>query len=580
MTQQTHSTHSTGSGSSTSLVLPERVPALAAIYADLIRLAANMMNERVKGGKKMTFAERRSFIEERTIWSVNALGEAVVGVPFVAHVSFGGESQRVGWTLEKETNAQGESIFNESGEPEFKCVADHDLVISGKVSLPDPQKLTERISCEVRPLRTTNGLGSLIEYVVIDEMTGAMRAGEPMLCIFIRDFDPYTGIENGRVRAVPLGLARVETIGRWNTVVARMVAQNPNNAWQQVMPIVNSIGRAIEYLELQPQGAKSMLGLSPVYKPSPGEKIDKDKWAYTIVARLGGKIAELGKKSGLIIFKGEVAENQLFLVEEMWNKVILTVWGLPGEVKSLDMKELDLGEAKVDALALLGASLYDVHPGSGGALVGRAIMNPPIDYMIGNGWLTPGTTEDVGRITLQGMGRLLRERVREQVNEARRDIIHALGAAGTETEKKPMLAEILRGVKTPEALRDAMNQNKDECPLAAWMLTSTTVANLGLVTWDWNCWVLKESRRDLLMELARSQGLELPPPKPPEEKEVAPQSFLVRHSLGDGGSLGAPVSAAEAGTEKPATDGNIRLPQRARKPRSRKAKTEGNGATT
>lgn len=551
---------------STSLILPERVPALAAIYADLIRLAANMMPERVRGGKKLSFTARRQFIEEHTIWAVNAKGEEVVGVPFVAHVSFGGESQRVGWTLEKETSPKGEPLYNDDGSPKYRYVHDHDLVISGKASLPDPQKLTERISCEVRPLRTTNGLGSLIEYVVIDEETGAIRAGEPMLCIFVRDFDPYTGIENGRVRAVPLGLARVETIGRWKTVVARMVAQNPNNAWREVMPIANSIGRNIEYLELQPQGPMSMQGLLPVYKPRDGERIDPQKWAYTIVARLGGKTAELGKKSGPIIFKGEVAENQFFLIEEMWNVVRLTVWGLPGEVKSLEMREFDVGDAKVDALALLGATLYDVHPGSGGALVGRVIRNPPIDYMIGAGWLVPGTTEDVARTTLQGMGRLLRERVREQVNEARRDIVHVLGTGGAEAVGKPTLAEILKGVKTPEALREAMSQNKDECPLATWMLASTTVGNLGLVTWDWYCWVLKESRRDLLMELARSQGLELPPPKPPEEKAEEKAAEAVQA-----------VQATEAGTEK-AEPGRIKLPPRERKPRGKKAKAEGNGA--
>ncbi|MBI5794172.1 hypothetical protein HZA87_03765 [Candidatus Uhrbacteria bacterium] len=558
----------------TSLVLPERVPALLAIYADLIRLAADMIPEYVRGGRKLSFHTRREHIESHTIWSVDSNGETIEGVPFVAHVAFGGKRQRVGWIIEQEMNGDV-PVVGEDGKPKYLIATDYDLVISGKADLPDPRNPTERISCEARPLRTTNGLGSLIEYVYIDEVSGAIRAGEPMLCIFIRDFDPHTGIENGGVRAIPLGLARKETIGRWNTVVARLLAQDPRNAWQSLTPIENNIGRAVEYLELQPQGPESMQGLTPVYKSQPS---DPKKFDYAIVARLGGKVAQLNKESPRIIFQGQVPANQLFLVSEKWNAIGLKVWGLPGEVKSLEMRELDMGEVKMDALALLSATLYDVHPGSGGALVGRAIRTPPIDYMVGNGWLVPGTTEEMARTTLQGMGRLVRDRVREQVQTARRDITHALGMGGAEAVDKPTLAEILGGEKSSEALRTAMQQSEGDCPLASWMLASSTVQNLGLATWDWNCWVLRESRKDLIMELARSQGLELPP-KPAEPPEGG----------GDGGGEAAaeptPDSSPEASAKgEVTTEGNgtgkVKLPKRERKPRGKKAKAEGEGITT
>ncbi len=418
----------------------------------------------------------------------------------------------------------------------------------------------------MRPLRVTNGLGSLIEYVTIDQTTGAIRAGEPMLCIFIRDFDPFTGIENGRVRAIPLGLARVETIGRWNTVVARMAAQDPRNAWQAVTPIANNIGRAVEYLQLAPQGPESMKGQLPVYK-SRGS--DPNKFDYTIVARLGGKVAQLAKQSPAIIFTAaKVPADQLFLVEERWNVVTLKVWGLPGEVGKLEMHELDMGEVKMDALALLGVSLYDVHPGSGGSLVGRAIRQPPIEYMIGTGWLVPGTTEEVARNTLQGMGRLVRERIRDQVNEARHDIVHALGIAGTDAHDRPALAEILEGEKTPERLQKAMRQNEGECPLAAWIMKKTTVQTLGLAIWAWDCWVLREVRKDLLMELARSQGLELPKPaEPPQGGEEG----------GGSEEPAPPPSQPEAaGAAEP---GKLKLPPRKRQPRGKKAKPAGSEAT-
>ncbi|MBI4438240.1 hypothetical protein HY631_04810 [Candidatus Uhrbacteria bacterium] len=535
---------------STGLVLPERVPALAAIYADITALAANMLFERVQGGQRMSFAARRTFIEDHTIWAVDKqTGQEIKGVPYIAHVSFGGEKQRTGWIYQAKLDDRGIPKVDGEGKELGTLVPNVEIALSGKADLPNPKCLTERVSMNVRPGRITDGQGGCIEYVVIDE-DGQPSAGEPMPCLFIRDFDPRTGIENGNVRAFPLGIARSETVERWNTVVARMVAQNPGNAWQAVAYIPNNIGRAVQYLQLQPRGPKSMNGLLPVYKPHRGEQVDPQKPTYMMVEVLLGKVAKLHEDSRPILFNeaGE-AEDQFFLLREMWNSIELKVWGRTSDIKVLETREFEMVDVKVDALALFGTTLYTVHPGSGGALVGRALRNPPIMFMIGNGWVVPGTTTEVAQTTLQGMARLLRDRVREQVMQARQDIVHALGMGGSQASDKPTLAEILQGEKSPEALQKAVFQKEGDCPLAAWMMKAPVVQELGLPTWDWNCWTLREARKDLLMELARSQGLELPPKPEPSQDDT-----------GNGA----------VASEKPAPE--VKLPPRERKPRGKKAK--------
>jgi hypothetical protein len=163
---------------------------------------------------------------------------------------------------------------------------------------------------------------------------------------------------------------------------------------------------------------------------------------------------------------------------------------------------------------------------------------------------------------------MLRHRLREQVETARRDIGHDLGIGGSEAVEKPTLAEILGGDKTPEALKLSMERSEGECPLAAWMLKSSVVQNLELTAWAWDCWVLRESRKDLLMELARSQGLELPSKSDPPEG-------------GEGGGEEKPVESAkvEEAPAEPPVPGKVRIPKRERKPSAqRKPKVKTNTA--
>ncbi len=494
----------TSQNPSTALALPERVPALAAIFSDLLDLAANMLPEFGRGGKRRSFAERRAQIERHVIYSPTS-----VGMPFVSTVTFGGERKKLGWTAVPKLDENANELLTEEGHPiiDDTLHAFYDIVIKGKAELPTIEDASKREVVDVVPLVTCDGRGGYIKYVNMDGEN--VRAGSAMMCVFVADFDSNTDRESGRVRAIPLGLARDENIARWNSVVMRMASQDSTKGWQRIEPIPNNIGRAITYLLLRPAGPASMKGLLPCYRNRDSKPLDPD---YYMVELLWGKKAILDNKSGQIILKGDEVPEQYFLIREVWNSIQLTVWGLPGEIKTMELKELDLGEVHLDALALLGVTLYDVHPGSGPKLVGSALNDPPHEHLIASGVITPDASRDTAVATIRGMAGLLRERVRAQVTEARAVIVHALGASGVESSGKPGLQDIL-GELTSEALACAIQKNDGDCPLASWMLERTSVQSLGLSVWDWKCWTLRESRKELLLEMARQNGLELPAPK-------------------------------------------------------------------
>jgi len=389
----------------TALAIPEKGPAIARIVQSIKGIVADLLPRYImESGKKrrLTLGERMKMVEDHLVMSPTSAGS-----PFVTQVIFGGERRRVGSTLAQVTK-DGVPQFEDDGRPTMGFVPEYDIVIIGKCELPDPKDPNKRVEVEVQPAILCNRRGGLIPYVTIDETTGQIRAGQAMHCIFIRDFDPKTGRENRRIRAVPLGLSDSAEITRYDDIVDRLTAQGSSKAWEKIQEICNNFGRAACFLTLKPAGSPATLGLTPVWKGWDFSDLDRSRCDFWIVARLGGKVATLGKKSQPLIIKDGLVPEQILRIEENWNSVELITWGLPGEIGDTELRELEQAEFNVDWLTLFGTSLYSVNPRSGSTLLRDALRKPPMDGMTAVGLLPPGGNREMAIATLRGLGAKIR----------------------------------------------------------------------------------------------------------------------------------------------------------------------------
>ncbi len=498
---------------STALVIPETGAAIARIVSDLKRVAAKMLPSHGlgDGGKRRRLSDqdRMDMIESLLIISPTS-----AGVPFITTAIFGGERKRVGSKLVPVVK-DGRPQYDGDGRQEMCWAPDLDLSIVGKAELPDPRDSSKRVNCDVEPLILCDRRGDLVPYVRVDERTGHFLAGPVMHCLFIHDVNPDTGRRNGRIRALPLGLGDVVNINHYNGIVSRRGAQDSTSTWMQITPIANNIGRAVKFLLLKPGGVVATNGLVPVWKGWHFDDLDKERCDYYIVDRLGGKAAVLDHKSQNIVFdNGEVVEL-CFLIEETWNSVKLRVWGIPGEVGMMEMRELEQKELTVDWIHLLGGSLYSITPRSGTTLIRNGLPNPPVDEMVSLGLLPMGATQELAREVLRSFRVKIIGAVETTVTQARDTLVHELGAGGSQNPGLS-LADVLGGEPTPELLRQVHDNPTQENLLVIGIVTSKTAMDLGLEDWNPNCWILREAYKTLLIQLARQAGIEMAPKPEPE----------------------------------------------------------------
>ncbi|NQV89960.1 hypothetical protein HQ487_00960, partial [Candidatus Uhrbacteria bacterium] len=468
----------------TALAIPEKGSAIARIVSDCKMIIVDMLPDKIGRRRLRNTSDRLRMTEELLVMSPTS-----VGSPFIAQVIFRGSKIRVGSTLvEKQVN--GAPQYGEDGKPLMEFAPDFDRVIVGLCELPDPNDPSKKIKVEVRPLKTCDERGNLIPYVKIDPITGEIRAGESMHCLFILDISFKTGEFTGYVYAVPLGIAKTSNITRYNDIVNRLAAGNSTLAWEEIKAIGNNIGRAVRFLTLTPKGNVATKGLTPVWKDFHFANLDPRKCDYWIVARLGGKVATLSDQSeSVIIIDGKIPE-QTFTMQEKWKSVELTVLGIPGEIGNLELRELDQGEVTVDWLTLFGVSLYSVNPRSGASLLRRALRNPPMDEMISLGILPPGGTREMAINTLDGFAPKIRAEIGITVTQSVSDLVHNLSPAGTDALSLPF-ADVLGGEPTGELLEQVLNNPTEDNLLVIGILASQTASNLGLEVWDPKCWVLR-----------------------------------------------------------------------------------------
>jgi hypothetical protein len=494
----------------TAIALPERVPALLRIYDDLITLAALVLHNSFRRGdrrKPPSLDECRRMVEQYVVWNPSN-----PGVPFVAHAPFGVSRQTVGWSVTQKRTKDGNPIF-EGDKPKMILEPVTDLVISCEVNMPS-SKDGARQDETVIPLIVCNGSGGMVPYAIVDE-AGELLPCAPMLCIFVRDFDPHDGSLKGRVRAIPLGLAKLQSIELWNAIVKRMAGQG-GKSWEVIAHIPNNLLQLVQYIKLAPGGPAATGGQMPLWKRK--DNLDPAKPDFYILERLGGKAATLDRqRSRSIIIRGEgrdaVVPEQVFHIKEGWNSVSLRVWGLPGQLGEINLRELEIEQASLDALALFGQNLYMVNPRSGVAILRKALEDPPMEQMVAWGLIPPDSDPATARSTLHGMRAMVCARVEEQVTTARDDLVKALGP-GSGQAHSLTLQDILGDEPTSELLRTAYDRVEED-PLARAIINSKTAQDLGLEVWVGNCWVLQETRRRLLLTLAGQAGIQMADPPAP-----------------------------------------------------------------
>ena len=457
----------------------------------------------------------------------------------------------------------GQYQYDESGNPKVAVENRRPYTVHGSTKLPGKDGRT-LVDTEVLPLIVADGNGGLVPYVSARQQGGEVVyiGVDGMLCIFVKDIDPLTWqpkvSDGGRpfYKAIPVALARQETVRMWNDLVERRVVQDPNypKDAELVRPFAHNLyGRKV--LKFTPQGHPAyrggLLGILKPKKYRDGDGINPNKDARWVVGQLVGKTVKPGKGISLILPPdGKRFEAHKLHIEEEWTGLkVVNVDGLWGAGTRVGSHVVAAENETIDALAALGLTLYTTSPFGVKAVVDGLLkakagdQNPLVVWLRTRGDVEVDTPEATVRQTMRSMSDVLVKRARETYREARQRLEHELGGAGSQNPGLS-LADVLGSTKenpvepTPELLRQ-VHDRTDEDLLAAAIISSQTAKALGLEVWDPKCWVLVESRKTLLLALAAAAGVEMaPPPAPPEPPPV---------------ESSPPEAPAEATGDQPAT---------------------------
>ncbi|NQV89377.1 MAG: hypothetical protein HQ488_03595, partial [Parcubacteria group bacterium] len=400
---------------------------------------------------------------------------------------------------------------------------------------------------------------------------------------FVQDIDPWTWKPrtdkegNPVYKAVPCALARHNTVRHWNELVVRRADQDPDYPIDRelVVPMAHNLyGRPV--LKLTPAGHPLLKGGYAVLRTEHRGRGGSRTRDALIIGRVAGKSVVAWDKGMQLILPpdGEGFQPHKLHIDEGWNNIRARVDGLWGAGTQTSIHEVGADASGViDALSALGITLYDVGPRDVMGIVRKALhapldeKNPVLSYLIEHGHLQPDTDSAVQGRHIRGLGQMLTTEAGNAIHQARKDLVHSMGGgpAGRESGGMPTISDILSGDLTPEALLKAFRQQSGKCPLAQFIVKSSTAQRLGLEIMDWGCWVLTQARKDLLLELAKSQadGLQLPPRKKADPEVLAEPLTDTLEGAGeeasdpDDGVNGAaeePAAAESASTEPPKGD--------------------------
>ncbi len=466
--------------------------------------------------------------------------------PFFVSVNWSGEFVHTGDKAVPIAKKGGGYEEREDGSPKMVMAQHLDLWVSGHTMVPDPKKPQERIQATVLPLVVCDGRKGILPYGKIKIQNGkpVFSGVNGMLCYLVHDIDPWTWRRrydrdgNPIYKAVPCGASRHGSVNFWNEIVTRRWMQD--NSYPKDREIVepmahNLYGRSV--LKLTPGGHPAVHGgfiaLFRKERQGRGRRRDRKRnpsrpdW-LVIGTVAGKKVTAMTKRVQLILpAEGEAFKPHKLAIDEGWSSIRATVDGLWGAGK-VEIHEVGADQETIDALEALGITLYDAGPRDVRGVVRRVLRlklddkNPLWTHLVQQRHLEEDTDPKVAKRHIRGLGGMLETEATKAIRQAYKDLVHNLGAAGRENAGMPNISDILPEL-TPEALLTAHRQDNGTCPLAQFIVESSTAKRYGLEVWDWSCWVLRQARKDLLKNLAHSQadGLKLPPRKKKVEAKDA-----------------------------------------------------------
>ncbi|MCR4314102.1 MAG: hypothetical protein NUV84_02555, partial [Candidatus Uhrbacteria bacterium] len=368
-------------------------------------------------------------------------------------------------------------------------------------------------------------------------------------------------------KAIPVALARQETVLMWNGLVERRAAQDPTypKDAELVRPFAHNLyGRRV--LKFTPQGHPAYRGgLLGILKPKKyrvdPKKVDTEKDVRWIIGQLVGKTVKLGKGISLILpADGKYFEPHKLQIEEQWTGIeVKNVDGLWGTGTRITSHVVAAEQETIDVLTVLGLTLYSTSPFGVQAVVNGLLksavndQNPIVVFLRRRGDVEVDTPNETVSQVMRSMGDMLIKGARAIIREARDRIVHELGSGGAQAHGLSD-QDIFGGDMTPEKVRE-VHDNTEEDLLAAAIVTSKTAKDLGLEVWDGKCYVLVESRKALVLQRASSAGIQMAPPpsaSPEPPKAESPPA----------------VTQSEPTPAEPTKKGG----NRPRRPSSRKAK--------
>ncbi|MBI4591841.1 hypothetical protein HY733_00090 [Candidatus Uhrbacteria bacterium] len=486
-----------------------------------------------KGGTKrvkVTRQDRIDFLKTRLVMSAEN-----DQVPHMAGVDWRADVSKYPTEILIPAIRDGQYQYDGDGDVILTTEKRWPYTVRGQTKLPDESAIT------VRPLVLCDGKGFLVPYVKPRQQGGDVvyDGVDGMISFLFRDFDPWTWkdiLDNDKstYRAVPAALARPETVARWNELVKRRGEQDKSYpvASELVTPIAhNQFGRRV--LKYRPQGhplvRDGMLGIlkPPRDREEAGAinvRKDVKRW---ILGDLVGKTLALGKGLKLIEpERGGRYEPHKLAINEMWSWIdVEQIDGIWGANTRVDQHVIRAEQDPIDAMAALGLTLYSCSPFEVKGIVTRLLTAPITDdhpiivNLRSRGDLEADASEDLARRQMRAIEKILVDGARGTIREARDQLVHMLGSGGQENPGLS-LQDILGAKPTPELLRTAHDATSEDL-LAAAIIGSKNAKDHGIEVWDPKCWVLVETRKALLLALARSAGIEMaPPPTPPEPPPV------------------------------------------------------------
>lgn len=381
---------------------------------------------------------------------------------------------------------------------------------------------------EVRAHQIRDGLGGFIPVVQVAG-DGTVQPAGKHTCIF---FHPEEKKGKGGkkhtdpMRAMPLGLVHKYLVDRWNEIGDRARAQGASQNFFRIEPIPNALHGSVSILFARPLGQPWI----PMFKDE--RRLEKALEAgtlpepdYSIAGIVFGKTLVPARRTQLpTIHQLDAATGCVecvWRVEESENSLTITYVGERGKVGDMQTRVQNVDAMEFDPFAILGLNPSTTSPG--GMIVDRAqwLLRQPLDrnnplYLgaLEHGMVMPDDEETPTRNSMRLMAEMAKVRIERALEDLADQII---GRLTMYKDGRPELSEVLKET-TPEALKAAVRMKSGTCQLAAWIGQQIAEDN----AFNWSSWLQKKVRREVLIAMAKTEGINKPPTSTEQPAESSP----------------------------------------------------------